>query len=84
MAWSAVFSSQNEVIASDGSVMSGVDAVMLWEAGDFSSWAEEHGLPLTIDGTTTADWDVIEELLSEYNDDAEAEEAERYQEQLAS
>ena len=53
------------VVADDGASLRYSDARRAWEAGEFSGWLAEHGLPLTIGRLTIRRRGGIEDALSD-------------------
>jgi len=54
-----------DVVAENGSCMSLREAGAAWEAGEFSDWVRENGLPLTIGTASARRMDEVEDLLSD-------------------
>lgn len=54
-----------KIEANDGSQVTVVEAVQMWEAGEFSDWVEAHGgFPIEIDGVSHSTWEGVEGTLS--------------------
>ncbi len=54
-----------DCVADDASTISYREARVMWENGEFSEWVEQHGFPLTINGTDYSSWQGVEEALSD-------------------